>query len=585
MSDSNDFDWNSIEKLGYSRASDISPIYEYGSNILVYTNAGGIYGKRSRFDKARKKMEPGTAWRISSKARTDQMVSYKEMDDARRGQITDIFIEAIDALIDSHHEETAIDSIQFISNAIAAGKQVHILVQDDSRAISVMRAIANEIPLDMDENKAEEFHQVVDNADMVSADSVNAGNKEAPVDDTEAADEGAESLLESVAEEPDEEGKGTSADEEAVKRDDSATIGAKLASASKPTKAAPDGKSTEDTATISEEVSGEEASFADDETEDEAEKRDAIDGENKSPTTADNDDEEHFSGEVCNNADDDILSNENAILTSADEPSFVPLYPRQRPIARKYNAEKYDKRQEGKPHDEDKRPSDSNDHLRSVYMQRAYILIILVLVIIAAVAIATCFKSTTSDAPQETASMEPNLSPVVVDTKDDDTGDTSGMGSISTKQGILSVLNADSSNPYHDLITVEINIGVEFADFNGSAYTEGYVYQVGPGDVINLPKVYAKDGWYFVGWSQGGVPEEPTWDAFTTQVQMTDDVGDQKRTVIHAIYMNDEGDGYCACGAYTKGIYAGKADQYKADYERYCSEYSAVGSRGTELQE
>lgn len=178
--------------------------------------------------------------------------------------------------------------------------------------------------------------------------------------------------------------------------------------------------------------------------------------------------------------------------------------------------------------------------------------------------------------PEETASLAENLSPVVVESKgissSSDGASLGQMNSINTRQGILSVLNDDAPNPYHDLITVEVNVGVEFADYDGSRWTEGYIYQVGPGDVINLPKVYAKDGLTFVGWCQGGVPEEPMWGIFTTQVQMTEDVGNEKKTAIHALYADDDGNGYCSCGAYAEGVYKDGLEQYKQDYAEYLAE-------------
>lgn len=131
------------------------------------------------------------------------------------------------------------------------------------------------------------------------------------------------------------------------------------------------------------------------------------------------------------------------------------------------------------------------------------------------------------------------------------------------EQGRVSQLSTDTHNPYNGQIRLDIDIGSEFAEFEGSDITEGIRIKVSPGGVVKLPALHARDGYYFVGWGQGGVPYEPTWSPFVTEVEMDTDTSNGKNTSIFALYADDEGNGYCTCGAYEQGVYAGKMDEIK----------------------
>lgn len=137
------------------------------------------------------------------------------------------------------------------------------------------------------------------------------------------------------------------------------------------------------------------------------------------------------------------------------------------------------------------------------------------------------------------------------------------------EQGIVSQLSTDTHNPYNGQIRLDIDIGSEFAEFEGSDVTEGIRIKITPGGIVELPKLKARDGYYFVGWGQGGVPYEPTWDPMTREVEMDTDTSNGKNTSIFALYADEEGNGYCTCGSYEKGIYAEKMDEIKAMNEAY----------------
>lgn len=156
-------------------------------------------------------------------------------------------------------------------------------------------------------------------------------------------------------------------------------------------------------------------------------------------------------------------------------------------------------------------------------------------------------------------------------TKRDPDDNTLGIGDeqVREEQGRVSQLSVDTHNPYNGQIRLLIDLGSEFADYEGCEVTEGYVMTVSPGGTVKLPSLRARDGYYFVGWGQGGVPEEPTWDVFTTEVEMDTDTSNGKSTTIFALFANDEGDGYCTCGAYEAGVYADKLDEIKANNSEY----------------
>lgn len=142
------------------------------------------------------------------------------------------------------------------------------------------------------------------------------------------------------------------------------------------------------------------------------------------------------------------------------------------------------------------------------------------------------------------------------------------------EEGIVSQLATNKHNPYNGQIRLHIDIGSEFATFNGSECTEGYIIKVSPGGEINLPKIQPKQGYYFVGWCQGGIPQEPTWDLFTKTLTMTDDLSQGKDMTVYAIYANDSGDGYCTCGAWEKEIYQDKIEQIKMNSNDYIKTFS-----------
>lgn len=153
--------------------------------------------------------------------------------------------------------------------------------------------------------------------------------------------------------------------------------------------------------------------------------------------------------------------------------------------------------------------------------------------------------------------------------RSDDDNNKNIDGQVRDEQGILSQLNTTTHNPYNGQIRLDIDIGAEFADYEGSDVTEGIRLKVSRGGTITLPKVHAKEGYYFIGWGQGGVPEEPTWDINTEKVIMGTDTSNGKNTTIYALYANENGDGYCTCGAYEEGIYKDKMDEIKAASAEY----------------
>lgn len=127
-------------------------------------------------------------------------------------------------------------------------------------------------------------------------------------------------------------------------------------------------------------------------------------------------------------------------------------------------------------------------------------------------------------------------------------------------------------NPYSKNCTINVQIGHEFATYDIDNISEGYIYKLaGLETDIALPKLRAKDGYIFVGWSQGGF-EEPTWDALTdvVSIQSSEEPPTVSRTAtIYALFADEEGNGYCTCGAYSEGRYTDDLESYKAIYEQY----------------
>lgn len=150
-----------------------------------------------------------------------------------------------------------------------------------------------------------------------------------------------------------------------------------------------------------------------------------------------------------------------------------------------------------------------------------------------------------------------------------------------SEKGRVSQLSTTTHNPYNKQIRLQIDIGSEFADFEGCEVTEGYIMKVSPGGMVKLPALRARDGYYFVGWGQGGVAKEPTWDPFVTEVEMGTDTSNGKNTTIFALFSDEEGNGYCTCGAYESGIYADRLDDIKADNEIYNESLGYLGLDGS----
>ena len=146
------------------------------------------------------------------------------------------------------------------------------------------------------------------------------------------------------------------------------------------------------------------------------------------------------------------------------------------------------------------------------------------------------------------------------------------------EHGIVSWLNTDSNNPYHNLIALKIDLGAEFAMYPGDDASEGFIVKCRPGDVVQLPVVRSKPGYTFVGWSQGGVPDEIDWDIFTTEVTMTENAGNGGQTSLYAVYMNEDGDGYCTCGAFKKGVYKDDIERFHQEYSEYLAEHRGDGT-------
>ena len=141
---------------------------------------------------------------------------------------------------------------------------------------------------------------------------------------------------------------------------------------------------------------------------------------------------------------------------------------------------------------------------------------------------------------------------------------------VRNEQGQLSRLNPYTHNPYNSQKVVIFDIGAEFATYEGDNLTEGIVIKCAPGDVLSIPTVVAKSGYTFVGWSQGGVPEEIDWKSRMKEVEIGENI-EEKHVYVYAIYADDAGNGYCTCGAYTEGVYTDELDTLKQEYKDYLS--------------
>ena len=140
-------------------------------------------------------------------------------------------------------------------------------------------------------------------------------------------------------------------------------------------------------------------------------------------------------------------------------------------------------------------------------------------------------------------------------------------------------------NAYHNGYSVNVRVGGAFADIysrtSGARYdTDNIGYCYGSdgkssldagwlstdeakgyedGMVMNvpLPSVVARPGYTFVGWVDEKGMHEPKWDAQTKviQVEIPDDPT-LRTTTLFAEFMDDEGNGYCSCGASEAGFFS-----------------------------
>ena len=158
----------------------------------------------------------------------------------------------------------------------------------------------------------------------------------------------------------------------------------------------------------------------------------------------------------------------------------------------------------------------------------------------------------------------------------DDDQERGSVSGYETRQGMVSQLNDESRNPYHNDYRVTVDVGSEFATFGSlkgskqSSYTEGYLVKVAPGGTITLPTdISAREGYYFVGWSTGGVPEKPTWGVDTREIVVDESPNDSRNITLYALYADDNGDGWCTCGAWKQGVYKDSLDEIKSAYKDY----------------
>lgn len=149
-------------------------------------------------------------------------------------------------------------------------------------------------------------------------------------------------------------------------------------------------------------------------------------------------------------------------------------------------------------------------------------------------------------------------------------------------------------NAYHNGYSVNVRVGGEFADIysrtSGARYdTDNIGYCYGPdgkssldagwlstdeakgyedGTVMNvpLPSVVARPGYTFVGWVDEKGMHEPKWNAQTKviQVEIPDDPT-LRTTTLFAEFMDDEGNGYCSCGASEADFFSDRIEELKSN--------------------
>lgn len=167
-------------------------------------------------------------------------------------------------------------------------------------------------------------------------------------------------------------------------------------------------------------------------------------------------------------------------------------------------------------------------------------------------------------------------------------------------------------NAYHNGYSVNVRVGGEFADIysrtSGARYdTDNIGYCYGPdgkssldagwlstddakgyedGTVMNvpLPSVVARPGYTFVGWVDEKGMHEPKWDAQTKviQVEIPDDPT-LRTTTLFAEFMDDEGNGYCSCGASEAGFFSDRIEELESKDSSAANEGQAFIKRNLPL--
>ena len=106
------------------------------------------------------------------------------------------------------------------------------------------------------------------------------------------------------------------------------------------------------------------------------------------------------------------------------------------------------------------------------------------------------------------------------------------------------------------------------------------------GTVMNvpLPSVVARPGYTFVGWVDEKGMHEPKWDAQTKviQVEIPDDPT-LRTTTLFAEFMDDEGNGYCSCGASEAGFFSDRIEELKSNDSSTANEGQAFIKRNLPL--
>lgn len=120
-------------------------------------------------------------------------------------------------------------------------------------------------------------------------------------------------------------------------------------------------------------------------------------------------------------------------------------------------------------------------------------------------------------------------------------------------------------NPYSNSeelqCVVELVVGRRFA-MPGTMQSDGYVYKVREGEEIDTPEVVARPGLTFVGWRYGGIGEPDFGPGATIA---PDANGTRNNAVtLYAVFVDGEGNAYCACGATGEGLFAGTGRQGQA---------------------